>query len=155
MEGQGATMNVMEVAGVPGMINRAFGGDFVTRGRVFLCCVTGEEVMVLTDGRRDGSGGAASFHNVLVPTVCGRCDKDREGKQRVGRGMELSRGLIKEWRVCKMVQAWCTGEVEVVVKVAEREEVMKEIRGYRVRMQGSRTTRQELEVVQYVDAGFL
>ena len=96
-------MNVMEVLGVLGIINRAFGGDLVIRGRVFLCYVTGEEVMVLTDGRRGDAGGAPGFHNVLVPTVCGRCDKDREGKQRVGRGIEVSRGLVEEWRVCKIV----------------------------------------------------
>ena len=42
-----------------------------------------------------------------------------------------------------------------MVRVAEREEVIKEIGGYGVKMQGGRTTGRELEVVHYVDAGFL
>ena len=63
---------------------------------MFLYYVIGEEVIVLTDGRRGDIGGVPGFYNVLIPTVYGRCDKDREGKQRVGRGIEVSRGLVEK-----------------------------------------------------------
>jgi hypothetical protein len=156
LDGRSGPTNVMEVASIPAVIERVFGGESFLRGRLFLCCVTGGEVMVMTDGRGDGRGGVPIYHNVLGPTVCGRCDKDGQGTRKAGWGMKLSAGLMEDWRVYKMVKAWCGREVETVVEVAERGEVIREVRGYWVEMQGSRMTMDGgLEAVTYVDPGFL
>ena len=150
-------MDALLREGVSDVIARTFGWDSYVRGRLFLCCISGGEMMVLTDDRKGRGSEERIYRNVFVPTVCGWCEKDEGGPATVeGKGgLELSTSLLKDWRVYKMVEAWCGSEVETVMEVSDRKKVMETVRGYWIAMRGAETFGKELKMLTYVTPGFL
>lgn len=67
------SLRVMEAESIHEVVSRAFGMDGHTRGRLFVTCVTKEEILVITDPRPQKNGDYPNWLNVYIPTVCGNC----------------------------------------------------------------------------------
>ena len=147
---------MIQAPSISEVIDRTFDGESYLRGRLFLCYITGGETVVITEGRREGKS-EATYSNVFMPTVCGWCEGWGEGRGRYEGRMVLGSHLIEGWRVYKTVKTWCggAGEVKTVTEVARRAEVMEKVRGCWIEMRGAETLGEGLEMLSYVDPGFL
>ena len=157
------------------VMEKRLNGDSIFRGRFFFCCISGEDVVVVTDNRRRfDEVEPVGYSDTFIPTVCGRCRRDctrrrarfldlDEGE----RGTEpdfkidLSLSLIQGWETYKAVQKYCEGDVTILSQVISPEIMAREVKKYYVQMFSASMEpcddRQErrLKILPYFDPRFL
>lgn len=142
------------------VVKRIYGGAYGVRGRLFAICVTGEEVLVLCDGRKATAVFPESFANVVVPTICQSCAGVEGSARSMAVGMDLHENLVGGWSAVAAVEEWCGGRVEVMVEVTSREVIMEECRRYGARVQGAEIEergggRRRLRMLPYFNTAFV
>ena len=145
------------------------------RLRVFLCCVTGEEIAVLVAGSSKGTGTQSdAYFNIFVPTVCGSCQKrtapqwmtlsteeDLSNDLPPGLRVELSRLLLKGWKTLQSVENYCKMELRIVSRITHREIIVKELQKYESQMHSATLADEQdgetetIQLLPYFDLGFL
>jgi len=134
-----------EAENIHEVISRAFGTDSQTRGKLFVTCVTKEEILVITDPRPHHNEEFTLWLNVYIPTVCGNCMGDPGSMRGAGGDFQLSDNMIRKSDPYKAAGDWCDGYVEIMRQVVDRKFIMKECRKYGVHLSGARVLSKELE----------
>lgn len=144
----------MEVENIQEVMSRLFGGECSARGRLFMACVTGEEILLFTDSRKPSKLVSPMHVNVFVPMLCRRCQGSKDNVA----GLKLSYWLLRSWGVFEAVRDWCGYDVEVVREVADREAIMQQCKMYDVQIQGAEVKSRSdggLEIVPHFDTGLV
>jgi hypothetical protein len=143
-------------------IERKFSGLGSTLGRIFLSCVTGEHILMITDTRKNPKSGEPVYDNLFIPVVCGQCESvsfEEDSHQEKGRPVRLHHNLIRGWTVFSAVQKWCERNVEYVQTLTDPLAVIGKCGIYTTGIDsvGIKTDeggQRSLEVLQRVNASF-
>lgn len=131
----------MEADSIFELVKLVFGGSGPPRGRLFITCITKEEILIVTDRRPHPRLSPPIYTNVFVPTICGDC-VGLPGSQRGAAGnFELGEGFIHKSDAFEAIKDWCGGGgggITYMRLVEPRELIMKECRKYGVQMQSAR-----------------
>ena len=147
------------------------------RGRLFFCCVTRQDMMLLVDDRKTLK--AAGYSNLFIPTVCGECER-RTAERKAARTFnfdevridatskydnetELVESLVEGWEAYKAVLRFCDDKdgVAIFSQIVNRDVVEREVKKYDVQMSTAKLERSEdakelqLKMLPYFDPRFL
>lgn len=157
-------------------IRKLFEDDSQTcRPRLFLCCITGKEMVVVTDGAKERvTKSEEAYINVFVPTICGRCQKraalppaslddiDNENDIPQSVRIKLDDGWIRDWRMFKLAVDFCKEDITFVAKqIVDRKRIMKQLSDHSAQICSTRVIvrphgeGEMLETVSSFDIGFL
>jgi len=127
-------------------------------GRVFVCCITHGEMVVISQEQTEIEG-EKPYLSYFMATICGRCGL-RQGID-IARGgrFSIKQEILESWDLYKTVRVWCRQEVEVIPRILERSAIFRDW-GYGVVVQGVRLLHgvdgvQDMRVLPYVDVGFI
>lgn len=65
----------MEASNISEIMEQLFGGPVALDNRLFAYCITNHEMMLVTDSESGETTGRATGQVVLVPVVCGLCER--------------------------------------------------------------------------------
>lgn len=136
----------------------AFGGSGPARGRLFITCLTREEMLIITDPRPLPTLTNGYYIDMFIPTICGGCS-GAPGSARGSRGnFELSEGFIEGSEAFKAVRNYCGGALDFVRHVEDRDVIMKECRKYGSQIQSAKLLGEygskEVHVLSYYNPCF-
>lgn len=143
-------------------IECTFSGQSLSIGRIFLACVTGEQMLMITGTPKNPRSGEPEYDNLFIPVVCGQCElfpfEDDCHKEK-GRPARLHNNLFRGWVVFRAVQEWCGREVSYIPTLTDPLAVIGKCGVYNavidsVRMKTNAGGQQSLEILPHVDAGF-
>ncbi len=103
----------MAAEDISDLMEQAYGLDRVLRARMFMCCVTGDHIMVMTGNQKSPSDKDHPDSHFFVPTVCGDCERRAGGNGGKSAHLELKESLLQSWDTYKVVSKYC-GEVRIV-----------------------------------------
>ena len=127
----------MEAQTIDEVIRKVFGGDSGVRGRLFITCVRGEHMLVVTDPRETPDTDFPMQTNVYVPTVCKSCAGNNGGVSGIGSRFELSDRIIRRSGGYEAISRWCGDAVEIVRQVNNPDTITCECKSYRVLYQSA------------------
>ncbi|KAF4546945.1 Hypothetical protein D9617_90g064650 [Elsinoe fawcettii] len=104
----------------------AFGQKGGQRGRIFVTCLTKEEVLVITDNRPTVFCAPPIYCNFLVPTICGKCVGSPGSEVGAAGKLELSNGFIQKSDAYEAIAGWCDSTLFNIRHVDTREVIMAE-----------------------------
>jgi len=134
---------------------------------MFICCLSGPHVMVMTDDRRPPFDDSDRLNdepsmNFLVLTVCGFCDRRSsaiDGSMRFN--IHLNRPVVSGWGTYKAVSRYCGREVRFVSEIVERQRIMEESKACGMRLQTAEIDEPgaddggQLRLLPYLELAFL
>ena len=149
----------MEAQMIETVISLAFGGKGSTRSRLFVTCITQEQVLIILDGQRHSNPETETYTNVFVPTICGKCCGIPGSRIGTRGDFEVSDKILRRTAAFKAIQRWCGTEPEVVRHVADRDVIMRECKKYKVHFQGAEVVDggldgDLLQIMPYYDPSF-
>lgn len=83
------------------------GGPEALGNRLFAYCIRNQEMMLVTDGESGETTGRATGQVVLVPVVCGQCERVYRGLGEGAGRMEISDNILSGSPVFGEVGEWC------------------------------------------------
>ena len=127
-------------------------------GRVFVCCMTHGEMVVLSQEQTEEERQTRYLDHFMV-TICGRCELRQELDTNRERRFSINQGILESWDLYKTVRRWCGQEVEAIPRVMEHSAIFRDW-GYGVVIQGVRLTynddgEQDMMLLPCVDVGFI
>lgn len=148
----------MEADTIYEVVKQVFGGSGPGRGRLFITCLTREEMLVITDARPFPIAIDGYYIDVFLPTICGGCI-GAPGSARGSQGnFELHESFIMGSDAFKAVRNYCGGALDFVRHVEEREVIMKECRKYGGQIQSAELVGEfgskEVNVLSYYNPCF-
>lgn len=148
--------NNMKASDISEVIDELFGCSGWTDSRLFAYCMTRGELMLMTDGKTGRTAGRTNGEAVLVPVVCGQCERAIGGLGEGTGKMEIDEKILKSLEVFEKAEEWCGDNVEVVRQMQTAEAIVRAGAKHGLGMQtvvnrmGCR-----LEVANYLEAGFV
>ena len=144
-------------------IGQMFGVYSSTRGRVFICCVSGRHTVMITDVRKTSTSDEPRYTNLFVPARCGWCEgptAPNEHPGEAGKPLGLHSDVIRGWRVFKAIEGWCRDGVSSVHPVTDPLAIIGVCGRYTATMQTVQVVTGEggspsLEILPYVDPSFI
>jgi len=127
-------------------------------GRVFVCCMTHGEMVVLSQEQTEDERQRCYLDHFMV-TICGRCELRQGLGATRERRFSINQSILESWDLYKTVRRWCGHEVEAIPRVVECNAIFRDW-GYGVIIQGVRLIhdengKQDLMLLPYVDVGFI
>lgn len=149
----------MEADSIYEVVKLVFGGDGPLRGRLFITCITREEILIITDRRPHPRLSPPIYTNVVVPTICGDCVGLPGGQRGAAGNLELGEGFIHKSDAFEAIKDWCDGDATYMRQVEPRELIMKECRKYGVQMKSARIVSgghgpKVLDILPFYDPAF-
>lgn len=95
----------MATAAVFQALSSVFNNLEVAHGRLFVCCVTCDGVVLM---KKPSTDNAVRAKNHLLLTVCGECDTPVLPV--VSTGLRLNLDMIRGWKLYTAIHRWCGGE---------------------------------------------
>lgn len=140
----------------------AFNWDRTTQSRMFICCVAGNEIMVMSDNRdMSRNDGCEPLSIAFVPTICGRCERLKAHVGGQSLRIPLGHTLVESWKTYRVVikDFGCT--VDVISEIVDREQIMQKSKDFCVRLQTAEIDRPgaadggQLRLLPHLDPSFL
>lgn len=125
----------MEVSNIQELVEKVFGGDGATRGRLFVTCIWQERVLIVLDSRKHPDTEFKTYTDVFIPTICAECGGCAGIHRGAKSGFEISDKILQRSEAFLAVQGWCKGPVEVMRHVENHEKIMAECKKYGVYFQ--------------------
>lgn len=146
----------MEASNISDIMEQLFGGPVAADNLLFAYCITRHEVMLVTDSESGDSTGRARGQVVLVPVVCGQCERVYGGLGEGAGRMEISDNILRGSPVFGKVEEWCGARPEVVRQIQRAEAIVRAGQNYTV---GMRTVvnlvGRPFEVASHLNASFM
>lgn len=159
------------------VLQNELGGDRYSRGRIFFCCVSEQEIMVVTDNRRRlDKQESRTFSNVFVLTTCERCARRIAARQvpvneslddiKINRTppqdaeVKLRASLLGGCQVHKTIREYCKDHLSSHAFITDSRVIQHELEKYYVRTNAATLEYSEagdkasLKVLPYSDPGF-
>jgi hypothetical protein len=125
----------MEASDITEVMEELFGGSAFTESRLFAYCMTRGELMLVTDGTAGRTAGRTRGQAVLVPMVCGQCERAIGGLGEGAGKVEIGERILKRLEVFEKAEEWCGDNVEVVRQMQRGEEIARAGAKYGLSMQ--------------------
>jgi hypothetical protein len=147
----------MEASDISEVMEQLFGDSAFMGGRLFACCITRGEMMLVTDGTTGRTAGKAGGRVVFVPVVCGQCERVFGGLGESTGKAEIDERIVRGMAVFKKVEEWCGNkEVDVVRQIQRAEAIGRAGAEYAVGMQTVvNVIGGKLQVADHLQAGFI
>lgn len=150
----------MEARSLSEVVKHVLGGDRSIRGSIFVACLTGEEILVITNRKPQSRLPSPSYANIFILTICGNCVGSPGSERGAVGSFELDKALIHNSDAFVAARNCCDGEINYMRQVEPREAIMRECQRYGVRIQSARlleggSTPKWLDVLPDYDPGFM